>query len=147
MSIIQTIAGRGWRQPVHRRVSSLAALLFVALVTGCGDCTSKGCHSGLEVRLDRTPTRPFRIEASTGGSEPKYVFDCPNIALCGGGAFFSDFVPRSVRIRVIVARDAAVRDTVTRDFSPTYRKSQPNGSSCGPTCHQGTVDMPVPGPM
>jgi hypothetical protein len=121
-------------------LSAAAALLSGA---GCsvfdpGDdvCTLAGCFSGLRVELAARPTGPFRVEvtsaAAPGGAT--YVFDCPDAARCGPGAFFPDFTPERVTVRVVTSGGA-----VTRDFAPAYRTFRPNGDDCEPTCREATV--------
>jgi hypothetical protein len=115
----------------------------VALLAGCngfdGLCTLVDCDSGLLVQLAQTPTGPYRIEVWLPGDDSTQVFECANPATCGN-AFFADFTPKSVVIRVIT--DAGVRQETAQ---PTYSVSQPNGPHCEPTCRNATVTVPLPG--
>ena len=116
------------------RASRVAACFALAL-SACGDegtfCTLIGCHSGLTVALASPPATPFRVEAYVFGSGPRYSETCSATPCV---VFFPDFTPAGVRVDVI-----AGADTTTREFTPAYVVSRPNGPSCDPECRIGTV--------
>ena len=120
------------------RLLAFAGLLLAA--SGCAvECTLIGCSSGLSIMLKTAPTAAYRIEARSGFGSGAYVYECADPKACGG-AFFSDYQPASVIIKVITATG-----TTTTTVNPTYEKSQPNGKRCGPTCMIAKVEVPFPG--
>ena len=136
-------------RPIVRRTHRLALVIATGLAAaGCsvfdpGDdvCTLAGCQSGLGVELSARPTGPFRVEVTVPGATsggPTYVYDCPDAARCVPGAFFPDFAPTHVTVRV-----TTTAGVVTRSFTPTYRTHSPNGEDCEPTCREATVRMEI----
>jgi hypothetical protein len=123
--------------PSSRTFATLALPLFLA---SC-DCTEAGCASGLEVRLGQPVTEPLTIEAySLGPDNPRYVYTCSDASRCNmSGAFFEDYLPSSVSIRVTVGAR-----TRTQSAQPAYRSFSPNGRDCGPTCRTAVVDIAAP---
>ena len=103
-------------------------------------CTLRGCPPSLTIELAETPTVPFRIEASAVGSEDRRVFDCPDPSRCFAGAWFHDFTPADVVVRVTTQAGA-----VEQTFRPSYQTVRPNGPHCEPTCRQAVVRVPLPG--
>ena len=134
---------------MRRRHALVLSLLAALAPAGCsvlapGDevCTLAGCRTGLAVELSVRPSAPFRIEATVPGATPAgpaYVYECPDPARCGAVAFFEDFTPARVTIRVTTPAG-----TVTREFTPTYRTHRPNGEDCPPTCRDATVRVDLP---
>lgn len=126
------------------RLAARLALTTVTALAGCsvfdpGDdvCTLVGCQNGLRVEFSARPAGPFRVEVSTPGATPggpTFVLDCPDPTRCGAGAYFPDFTPTHVTVRVTTPAGV-----VTRDFTPTYRTHTPNGEDCEPTCREATV--------
>lgn len=118
---------------VPRRI--LPACL-VLLLSSCGSeygrvCTQIGCDSGLAVTLASPPATPFLVEAFVFPGGSRQAKTC-NATPCN--VFFQNFTPATVRIDVI-----AGTDTVTRDFTPAYALSRPNGPQCDPECRNATV--------
>jgi hypothetical protein len=118
-----------------KRLSLLPASL-VLLLSSCSDvgqvCTLIGCYDGLSVTLASPPATPFRVEAYVQvGLGSRYTQTC-NATPCY--VFFPGFTPPAVRIDVI-----AGVDTVTREFTPAYVLSRPNGPQCDPECRNATV--------
>ena len=124
--------------------STSAAL--VALLAGCSGildpaCTLLACENGLTVNLAQAPTGAYSIEVFTPSAVPgpHYVFQCADAASCGTSAFFPEFTPANVVVRVTTQRgmhqDALV---------PVYQKARPNGPRCGPECTQATVTVALP---
>jgi hypothetical protein len=116
----------------------------VALLAGCngisGGCTLIGCDSGLLVNLTQAPAGAYRIEVFATLDGPRYVYDCASAAQCGTTAFFNDYTPESVTIRVTTA--AGTRE---QNAQPSYSVNQPNGPNCDPTCKQAQVTVALPG--
>jgi hypothetical protein len=52
-----------------------------------------------------------------------------------------NFTSAPAKVTVTVTRDGAMIGT--KDFSPTYKKSQPNGPDCEPTCNNASVALPI----
>ena len=124
---------------------ALAAVgTFCGLLQGCGrlfeeGCTLIGCTSGLRIQLVPPPSS-YRLEARSipAGSPVPLVVECAAPAGCGT-AFFDDYFPTRVQLRLIVA--GRTRDTT---LTPTYVVSRPNGDHCEPTCRQAAITLPVP---
>jgi hypothetical protein len=129
---------------MHIRHAPILTLATAFALAGCsvfdpGDdvCTLIGCQSGLRVEFSTRPAGPFRVEVTAPGTTPggpTFVFDCPDPARCGASAVFPDFTPTHVTVRVTTPAGV-----VTRDFTPAYRSSSPNGEDCEPTCREATV--------
>ena len=133
----QTTGFRGMR----RHFVLIAAVLLTASACIDSACTLIGCSSGLRIQFASPPTTAYRIEATSGFAQgPKYVFDCPNVAMCNAPTIqLNDYLPPTVTINVITAAG-----TTTTEVNPEYSKFQPNGSRCGPTCTVATVQVPFP---
>jgi hypothetical protein len=123
-----------------------ATAAAVALLAGCtgginGACTLIGCQSGLTVNLAQAPAGSYSIEVFTPSSQngAHYVFQCASAASCGTTAFFAEFTPASVVVR-ITTETGGREEYVT----PSYQKSRPNGPNCGPECIQATVTVALP---
>jgi hypothetical protein len=52
-----------------------------------------------------------------------------------------DFTSTPAKVTVTVTRDNAMIGT--KDFSPTYKKSQPNGPDCEPVCNNASDTLPI----
>jgi hypothetical protein len=126
---------------MKRRFLLVSGLGLLAFASGCS-CTLIGCTNGLRIRLRTAATAPYRIEATSGGFPgATYVYDCPNLDNCFvQEAFFSDYMPQSVTIKVITAAG-----TTTTTVQPRYEDFEPNGKHCGPTCRVATVEASFPG--
>ncbi len=127
-----------------RILTSLSTTVAVCLVaTACSildpACTLVGCAPSLTVELTGTPTGSFRVEALAVGSDDRRVFDCPDARNCVGAAWFQDFTPEEVLIRVTTEAG-----TVEQTFRPLYRTFRPNGPGCEPACRQALVRVPLP---
>ena len=125
-----------------KRFLSSAAVALLAGCTGIfdGTCTLIGCDSGLSVQLAQVPAGAYRIEVFSGSGGAHYVFECANAAQCGTAAFFADYTPASVTIRVTTA--AGTREQTAQ---PAYSTNRPNGPDCEPTCTQAAVTVAFPG--
>jgi len=115
---------------VLRQVSIGGLLLLGNATGGCGvGCTLIGCDSGLTVRLQPTPTVPYRVEVASGGTGTRNVFRCDKPGACSD-AIYPNFFPTRAVVEVITSTD-----TVRREFANIrYDKVQPNGGNCDPTC-------------
>lgn len=102
-----------------------------------GVCTEIGCESGIEVILESPPTGAYRVEASVGGSVPKYVYECTSEAGCAERIFFPEFTPYRVFIEVTDATGTERYEAV-----PVYTERQPNGPECPPLCRNAVIRLP-----
>lgn len=118
------------------RLLTLAAVSFAcSLVASCNPveprvCTLMGCTSGLRVDLEGTPTAPFTVTATAGGTTESVT--CEQEAGCD--LFFEGFTPSQVTISY-----ESAGEEIEQTFSPTYSLSRPNGEGCPPECLNGTV--------
>jgi hypothetical protein len=48
--------------------------------------------------------------------------------------------PSSVRLQQSADGNVLLDQTLT----PTYKIDQPNGASCGPTCHEASAELTIP---
>lgn len=118
-----------------------AGILVAAVVFGsCSQppppaqvCTLIGCESGLSVVVDPAPQGDYTVIAEEGATTR--TVECVQNG-CPDGAFFADFTPETVRIRVI-----AGNDTTEQTVTPEYETMQPNGPECPPTCRRATVTI------
>jgi len=119
---------------------------LVALLAGCtgitdGACTLLACENGLAVELASAPDGAYTVEVFTAASQngPHYIFQCVDPATCGTSAFFAEFTPVNVVVRVTTG-GRTHEETVT----PAYQQVRPNGPNCGPECKQATVTVALP---
>lgn len=97
-------------------------------------CTLIGCDSGLQVVTSPTPNGAYRVELLLEDGT-RSARRCENTTCFY--LFFDDYFKPSATVFVIVGAD-----TTRREFKDIrYEKLQPNGSKCGPTCHQGKVTV------
>ena len=120
--------------------NAVAALLLAMLgLTSCEHlvCTLIGCSDGIQITFTGNVPIGGRVLASADGQPPR-IFNCLTAQPCSF-AFFNDFTPARVSITV----ESAAGNT-TRTFTPTYRKEQPNGEGCSPTCLIAQIEMQIP---
>lgn len=117
------------------RLRAAAAVLLAGCQSITHACTLAACTDALNVRFDRLPTGPYRVEAFADGSPNGQVFDCADPALCQG-AFFTGMKASRVTLHVTTGGV-----TYTQDFTPVYQAVYPNGRSCPGRCQQATVTI------
>lgn len=126
------------------RLPSFTALVGLLLLASCNvlptTCTLIGCSNGVNVRFNRQPAAPFRVEALVQGSNP-VVVDCPTANSCAGAesVFLEVF---AAEMTILVTTPSG---TVTQQVRPQYQRMYPNGRSCGPVCEQAEVTIQLPG--
>jgi hypothetical protein len=120
-------------------VAAVAGLFATACSILAPGCTLRGCGPSLTVELTATPASPFRIEALAVGSDDRRVFECLDVRNCVAGAWFQDFTPEEVVIRVTTEAGSA-----EHTVRPVYETHRPNGPRCEPVCRQATVRVPLP---
>jgi hypothetical protein len=98
------------------------------------------CPPTLTIELTGTPTGSFRIEAAAVGSDDRRVFECLDPSRCVTAAWFRDFTPDDVIVRVTTQAG-----TIEQTFHPSYEIVHPNGPRCEPTCRQALIRVPIPG--
>ena len=103
------------------------------------DCTVIGCQSGLSIQFSSPPTAPYHVEATSPDAGAR-SFDCTLTTGCTPPPLqMVDYTPETVTLIVTYAGH-----TSATTLKPTYQVSNPNGRSCAPTCHVGTVTLPLP---
>ncbi len=116
-------------------------------------CTFVGCRSGIDVELSNLPvTAPYQVVLSFSSGETSAIScvpdteDNPNSfekSCSATGAYFSlepDVLPPDeITVTVIVGESQT-----SQVFHPDYKKFQPNGRSCKPTCYSAMVKMDLP---
>ncbi len=136
------------------------------LVLGCETtetkaCTAIGCESGFQVNLQTSTwaAGTWKVEAKVGGDTRTCSVAIPlpssGQATCSGklvlGTSGSALAPAQqsltsvhlsdtpTAVTVSVFRDGALQ--ASKDFSPSYTTSQPNGAGCEPTCTQANATL------
>jgi hypothetical protein len=130
-------------------------------------CTEIGCADGLTISLKKASgswepgmysveidADGKKIACTTqiplSGASPSSCDDAAVLLGTSGSALpasehgLSDLIFHSApkQVSVTVSRDGAM--LATKDFTPTYQKSQPNGPDCEPICNQASDSLPVP---
>lgn len=127
---------------------SLLFALLPAAIPGCSvfapDCTMVGCRSGIHVTFAAPPTQPYRVELLLGddATEPVSVQECTRAQGDCPPVFFP--LHRSgerARLRVTTAAGSVTTTAQLLD----YRRTQPNGPDCPPTCFTATLEAFLPG--
>ena len=149
------------------------ALALALALAGCGalspqpqGCTEIGCVNGYQITLSSaSPWKAgkYTVEVVSDGVTTTCTATLPltstSTAECTGAGVqiglsgsmlpaeqqsLSDILlastPRAVKITV--SRDGA--QLVTKDFTPKYKTSQPNGPDCEPTCTSATDMLGLP---
>jgi len=155
-----------------RALPLLFAIITLPLATaGCfvppQGCTEIGCANGLNISLQKTSgswepgmysveidADGKKITCTTqiplSGSNPSSCDDAAVLLGVSGSALpasehgLSDLIFQSTpkQVSVTVSRDGAM--LATKDLTPTYKKSQPNGPDCEPICNQASGSLAVP---
>ncbi len=99
-------------------------------------CTMIGCENGLSVVVEDPPAGDYQLVLNAPGEQDR-VRDCTANEPCDRGAFFGNFEPETVTVRVVAGTDTLRSVTV----SPEWRDNQPNGPDCPPTCRQAVVTI------
>jgi hypothetical protein len=123
------------------RIRSALYALAAATLAACNPvvtCTLIGCSSGLVVRFDREPPRPFRLEATVPNDPTPRVIEC-SAAVCPPPVF-EELIAEQVTIRLTTPAGTRVQE-----FRPRYQDQYPNGRECGSACKQAVVTIAVPG--
>ena len=100
-------------------------------------CTLRPCGPTLVVQLAAAPAGSVRVEATDAATKEERVFECSTS--CEASAWFTDFKPQTVTVRVTTSAG-----TVERTLQPSYASVRPNGSGCEPVCPEARVSMPLP---
>jgi hypothetical protein len=121
--------------------STLVLLLACSSYTDNTACTLIGCRHGLYVQFSGAhQPGPWTVEVSTTGEAPRTV-SCAADLHCAP-AFFEDFLPSTVTVRVTANGKTEQHAGVT----PTPAVTRPNGPQCGPECNSPYVTLPFPQP-
>jgi hypothetical protein len=156
-----------------RTLSFLFVLVCSPLtVTGCSiasqACTEIGCSNGLSLSFTKatTPWEPgmYQVDIDADGKKITCTTKLPltasdpapssctdaNVLLGVSGSALPaaqqslselQFNTAPAHVTVTVTRDGAVIGT--KDLTPTYKKSQPNGPDCEPTCNSASDTLPL----
>jgi hypothetical protein len=127
-----------------RKTISFSIIVTASFAASCSafdpTCTLIGCGPSLMIDIVPAPTTgSFRVEALVPGSDIRRTFECPDASRCSGVAFFDDFSPEEVVIRVTTQAG-----TTEQTFRPSYQTFRPNGPRCEPTCRQGRIRFLLP---
>jgi hypothetical protein len=155
-----------------RSFSLLFAVASLPLAAaGCSDspqaCTEIGCTDGLTISFEKTSATwepgmysvdidadGKKITCTTQiplvGSSPSSCNDASVLLGVSGSALpeaqhaLSDLIFKNTpaKVTVTMSRDGAM--VITKDFAPTYKKSQPNGPGCEPICNNASDSLQVP---
>ena len=117
---------------------ALALLLAAAFAPACGltgpTCTLIGCP-GLVIEVTGAPNQvPMTIAVTAPDGSTRSSTCTAATGSCV--AFFPDFTPASITIRVSTATQAT---EVTRQ--PAYELTRPNGPECPPECRNARVPV------
>lgn len=117
-----------------------ALLVGWVLLVGCSGnqeppraCTQIGCNDGLNITLASTPQQDVTVTVKSG-ADVMHTFTCAAGQQCS--AFIDNRTPTSVTVQVTSAAG-----TVSKDYTPEYQLSRPNGPGCDPECRQATVTV------
>jgi hypothetical protein len=110
-----------------------------------------GCMGGLDITLTGSPASDYQIKVIYPSGETQSLTcglgaaDNPaafETSCSPDGAFFrldNDTIPpKSVTVTVVVNGQ-----TFSQEFQPDYRKFQPNGRGCPPTCYSASIEMKI----
>jgi hypothetical protein len=101
---------------------------------GSTGITSVPCSGGLIVEVYPAMTCPT-TQTGTGSENI-----CQPIAGVLTETIELPGMPRTVRVQQMVDGDVLLDQTLT----PAYKAYAPNGTSCGPTCHEATAELTIP---
>jgi hypothetical protein len=145
--------------------TALTVAFLAVNATGCG-CTEVGCQDGLTIDLKSASgawapgSYVFAVDAdgtkSTCTVDLPFVKDpdCTHPALMHVTFTAPDPVAANTVIAQVfnfvtaahvyltISRDGAV--IAEKDYTPTYTINEPNGPTCGPTCHVAQDTLAVP---
>jgi hypothetical protein len=117
-------------------------VLFLALTTlSCDEifdnkaCTLIGCVDGLSVAIPSNAQLPYTVTLQAPGVASVSV-QCTSANGCGTNVFFENQTPATVTVTITWQGT-----TLTKQFTPVYKESQPNGEDCPPVCRQATVSF------
>jgi hypothetical protein len=130
-----------------RNRGALALLSLLVSAPACesplGACTTRGCSSGLLVRLNEAPTSAFRVEVFAGAPDesPSYVYECtPGANACLQDVFFTGLIATHPFIRVTTAQGTVLHEVP----NVVYESYRPNGPGCGDVCHTAETSVALP---
>jgi hypothetical protein len=98
-------------------------------------CTLIGCEDGLNVQVNNSVNQSVSVNVRSG-THVIGSFACTAGQPCA--AFIRNQTPANVTIEV-----TSQAGTVSRNYSPEYRTTRPNGPDCPPECRQAVVTVTV----
>jgi hypothetical protein len=124
-----------------RAIMRPVCLLFLFLAACSGNqeplrvCTLIGCNDGLNVTVVSALQEDFSVTVKSG-SQTLHTFTCRPGQQCM--AFLENQRPANVTVQI-----ATSAGTISKDYTPEYKASRPNGPDCEPECRQATVTVNV----
>jgi hypothetical protein len=98
-------------------------------------CTLIGCNDGLNVTVTSSLQQDISVTVKSG-AQTLHTFTCSAGQPCM--AFLDNQTPANVTVQI-----ATSAGTISRDYTPEYKVSRPNGPGCDPECRQATVTVSV----
>jgi hypothetical protein len=118
------------------------AILGIAVTLACAGntepqrvCTLIGCNDGLNVVVNSALQQDYTVTVTSGG-QTLHSFTCRPGQPCQ--AFVENRTPATVTVAL-----ATAMGPISKDFTPEYKISKPNGPDCPPDCKQATVTVTV----
>ena len=120
----------------------MRALLLSVCLLGCANgaelqqvCTLIGCNDGLNVTVVSALQQDYSVTVKSG-TQTLRTFTCQAGQQCMN--FIENQTPTNVTVQVTTNAG-----TISRDYTPQYTVSRPNGPGCEPECRQATVTVNV----
>lgn len=130
-------------------ITILALMLLGPVIGDTFFCTLVGCFGSIHVDVFGLPaSEPYlvKFEFPSGKTEYAYCkigeFDFEEGCSETGAHIFlaPDVMPENEVIVTITVNG----EQFSKRFYPEYKKMQPNGKNCAPTCYSATVKMTIP---
>ena len=118
---------------------ALCLILWLAACAGNQEpqraCTLIGCNDGLNVTVNSALQQNISVTVKSG-AQTLHTFTCSPGQPCV--AFLDNQTPSNITVQVTTSAG-----TISRDYTPEYKVSRPNGPGCDPECRQATVTVSV----
>lgn len=146
------------------KILTVAFLMLEA--SGCG-CTEVGCSDSYGVTFKKASSTwepgSYLVSIDADGQQASCTFEMPFVKdpVCTSNLLMQlNLIPisdpsntvKGLESVTVFGTPAHVLTTVKRDgtmlatkyFSSSYKELEPNGPTCGPTCHNDAGDLAVP---
>ena len=118
---------------------ALCLILWLAACAGNQEpqraCTLIGCNDGLNVTVNSALQQNISVTVKSG-AQTLHTFTCSPGQPCV--SFLDNQTPSNITVQVTTSAG-----TISRDYTPEYKVSRPNGPGCDPECRQATVTVSV----